>query len=124
MRVGSDEIEFRVTSEESDGALAAAEVRIPAGGGPPMLHRHEPSELYRVEAGELAIYVEDEHGSIDRKLARAGSTVAIAGGREHTVRNESGSEARAFVVFSPGAADGALRPRRRRAGRRRAARRR
>ena len=30
--------------------------------------------------------------------------MAIAGGREHTVRNESGAEARAFVVFSPGAA--------------------
>ena len=30
-------------------------------------------------------------------------TVAIPGGREHTVRNESDAEARAFVVFSPGA---------------------
>ena len=103
MRVGSDEIEFRVTSDESEGALAAAEVRIPAGGGPPMLHRHDPSELYRVERGELAIYMENEHGSIDRKVTGPGATVAIPGGREHTVRNESDAEARAFVVFSPGA---------------------
>jgi len=103
VRVGSDEIEFRVSSNEIGGALAAADVRIPAGGGPPMLHRHAPSELYRVDRGELALYVEDEHGSIDRTVARAGCAVAIPGGREHTVRNESGAEARAFVVFSPGA---------------------
>ncbi len=29
--------------------------------------------------------------------------VAIPGGREHTIRNESAAEARAFVVFAPGA---------------------
>jgi len=102
VRVGSDEIEFRVTSEESDGALTAAEVRIPPGGGPPMLHRHEPSELYRVERGELALYVEDGSGSVRRTVARPGTVVAIAAGREHTVRNESEAEASAFVVFTPG----------------------
>ena len=30
--------------------------------------------------------------------------VPIPGGREHTIRNEGGSEGRALVVFSPGAA--------------------
>jgi mannose-6-phosphate isomerase-like protein (cupin superfamily) len=100
--VGEDEVAFRLTSDQSDGALVALEVRIPAGGGPPMLHRHEPFELYRVERGELAFYIEGEGDTVTRTVAGAGSVVAIPGGREHTVRNESGGDSTAFVVFSPG----------------------
>jgi len=98
-RVGRDEIAFRATS----AALLAAEVWLPAGGGPPLLHRHAPEELYRVERGELAIYLEDERGDVQRIEARPGSVVHIPAGRAHTVRNESGQEASAYVVFSPGA---------------------
>ena len=103
MVVGEDEVTFHLTSDRSDGALVALEVRIPAGGGPPMLHRHEPFELYRVERGELAFYIEGEREAVTRTVAGAGSVVAIPGGREHTVRNESGGESTAFVIFSPGA---------------------
>lgn len=102
-RVGTDALTIRVTSEESGGAIAAIEVQMPAGGGPPMLHRHDPFELYRVENGELAFYVEDDDGAVKRTVGGAGSVVSIPGGREHTIRNESGEDARAFVVFSPGA---------------------
>jgi hypothetical protein len=35
-------------------------------------------------------------------IAGAGSVVAIPGGREHTIRNESPTEALAYVVFAPG----------------------
>ena len=103
LTVGSEEITFRVTSKESDGELTAFDVRIPAGGGPPMLHRHGPFEIYRVERGELAFYLEDEGGTVRRTIGEPGSVVAIPGGREHTVRNEGEAEARAFVVFTPGA---------------------
>jgi len=97
LSVGTDELTFRVTSAESDGALLAVEVRMPAGGGPPALHRHAAAEIYRVERGELAIYLED-----DRIAAGPGSVVNIPGGRAHTVRNETEAEARAYVVFAPG----------------------
>lgn len=97
LSVGTDELTFRVTSAESDGALLAVEVRLPAGGGPPALHRHAAAELYRVERGELAIYLED-----DRIPAGPGAVVHIPGGHAHTVRNESGADAHAYVVFAPG----------------------
>jgi oxalate decarboxylase/phosphoglucose isomerase-like protein (cupin superfamily) len=103
LRVGNDEIEFEVTSDDAVGGLAAAVVRMPPGGGPPALHRHAPAELYRVERGEFAFYLEGEDGAIDRFAGRAGETVAIPCGREHTVRNESEAEAVAFVVYAPGA---------------------
>jgi quercetin dioxygenase-like cupin family protein len=100
--VGGDVVEFRVTSEQSGGALIAYDVTFAPGGGPPMLHRHEAFELFRVETGELAFYLEDEHGGTVRDVATAGTVVAIPGGREHTVRNESGAVARALAILSPG----------------------
>jgi oxalate decarboxylase/phosphoglucose isomerase-like protein (cupin superfamily) len=102
LTVGSDELRFRVTSADSGGTLLAFEVRMPPGGGPPMLHRHQPAELYRVERGELALYIGDEHGRVRRATAGPGEVVAIPGGREHTVRNESATDSAAFVVLTPG----------------------
>jgi oxalate decarboxylase/phosphoglucose isomerase-like protein (cupin superfamily) len=100
--VGGDEIIFRVTSEESAGALCVLDLRMPPGSGPPMLHRHDAFELYRVDRGELALYIEDDRGMVRRQVAGPGALIAIPGRREHTIRNESGDEARAFVIFSPG----------------------
>jgi mannose-6-phosphate isomerase-like protein (cupin superfamily) len=93
LKIGTDEIAIHVTSD----ALLATEVTIPAGGGPPAMHRHPSEELYRVESGELAIYVDEE-----RIVARPGSVTHIPGGAPHNVRNESDAPAHAYVVFSPG----------------------
>jgi mannose-6-phosphate isomerase-like protein (cupin superfamily) len=97
LRVGSDEMRIHVR-----GPLLAADVRMPAGGGPGGLHRHEPTEIDRVSDGELTIYREGDDGEIERIVAAAGEIVAIPGGREHTVRNESAEPATAYVVYAPG----------------------
>ena len=97
IRLGTEEVIVRADGATTDGALLAVEVTMPPGGGPPALHRHPSAELYRVERGELAIYLED-----DRIAAGPGSVVNIPGGRAHTVRNETEAEARAYVVFAPG----------------------
>jgi oxalate decarboxylase/phosphoglucose isomerase-like protein (cupin superfamily) len=102
LRLGGDEIAFRVTSAESDGALVAIDVTMPAGGGPPSLHRHPSAEVYRVEAGELTFHLADEDGTVRTATARPGDVVHIAGGRAHTIRNASAAVARASVVFVPG----------------------
>ena len=94
IRVGADELQFKVTSE----ALLAVEVRMPAGGGPPGLHRHAADEIYRGERGELTVYLGDE-----RVPLAPGDVVHIPGGSAHTVRNETDAEALAYVVYSPGA---------------------
>ena len=54
------------------GALLALEVLMPPGGGPPMLHRHEPAELYRVERGELTFYLGGRGRDRRRSTAGAG----------------------------------------------------
>lgn len=96
--VGTDALTFCVTTE----AVLAIVVYMPPGGGPPFLHRHAADEIYRVERGEFAIYIEDDGGTVRRRRASAGSTVHMPGGYAHTVRNESDAPARAYVVFAPG----------------------
>jgi len=102
MKVGSDEIDLRVSSTQTGGAVMAAEVTMPAGGGPPVLHRHAAEEIYRGEAGEFTIYCEDTDGVVQRLPLGRGDVVHIPSGRAHTVRNESAAEARAYVVYFPG----------------------
>jgi mannose-6-phosphate isomerase-like protein (cupin superfamily) len=102
LQVGTDEIVVRVASAETSGALLAADVAIPPGGGPPVMHRHAPDEVYRGEAGELTVYRQAIGGDVERHVLRAGDVLHIPGGHSHTVRNESGAEARAYVVFTPG----------------------
>ncbi len=54
--------------------------------------------------GEFAFYIADDGGTVHRTIAAAGAVVPIPGSRAHTIRNESGTEARALSVYAPGEA--------------------
>jgi mannose-6-phosphate isomerase-like protein (cupin superfamily) len=100
--LGGDEVTIRATSAQTGGALFAVDVRMPPGGGPPVMHRHDPGEVYYVRAGEFTFYVGETSG-VRRMTAVAGDVVPLAGGTPHTIRNESSVDAIAFVVHAPGA---------------------
>src|SRR4051794_15205358 len=55
-----------------------------------------------MRSGELAFYVEGADGAVRRTVAGPGAVVPIAGGCEHTIRNESDKPAEAVVAFAPG----------------------
>lgn len=102
-RLGTEEVRVLATSEQSNGALFAVEIRMSPGGGPPVMHRHEPGEVYSVLEGEFTFYIGDPAGRVDRITAAAGQVMPLAGGTPHTIRNESAADAVAFVVHAPGA---------------------
>jgi mannose-6-phosphate isomerase-like protein (cupin superfamily) len=105
IRLGGDEVVVLATSAQTGGALFAVQVRMPPGGGPPVMHRHEPGEVYHVLEGVVAFYVGDvDLGERDvrRFTAAAGEVVPLAGGVPHTIRNESDADAVVFVVHAPG----------------------
>jgi mannose-6-phosphate isomerase-like protein (cupin superfamily) len=103
LRTGGDEVDVLATCAETGGALFAVRIRMPPGGGPPVLHRHEPGEVYHVLSGEFAFYTAGPDGAVSRRTAGPGEVVPLAGGTPHTIRNESASDAVAFVVHAPGA---------------------
>lgn len=104
IRTGPDEITILATSAQTGGALFAVQIRMPPGGGPPVMHRHDPGEVYLVQQGEFTFYI---GGAADpdrrRVTARAGDVVPLAGRTPHAVRNESAEDAVASVVHAPGA---------------------
>lgn len=102
LRVGSEQAIVLATSQETNGDLFAVELRMPPGGGPPVMHRHAPSEIYRVLAGEFTFYITGPDGTTTRRVARAGESMTLAGNTPHTVRNESTEEAVAVQVHAPG----------------------
>ena len=57
--LGSDQITVLATFAQTNGALFAVEVRMPPGGGPPVMHRHAPGEIYYVTEGEFTFYTVD-----------------------------------------------------------------
>ena len=103
LRLGGDEFTVLATCAQTGGALFAVGMRMPPGGGPPVMHRHDPGEVYHVLEGEFAFYTGDPAGPVTRTVGRAGDVVPLAGGTPHTIRNESDVDAVAFVVHAPGA---------------------
>jgi mannose-6-phosphate isomerase-like protein (cupin superfamily) len=103
LMLGPDQITVLATCAQTNDALFAVEVRMSPGGGPPVMHRHAPGEIYYVTEGEFTFYTLDEHDSVQCMTAGVGEAVPLAGGTPHTVRNESNSDAAAFVVHAPGA---------------------
>lgn len=98
LTLGTDEVTVLATSAETGGALFAVVVRMPPGGGPPVMHRHDPGEVYYVVDGQFTFYTGGPDESVQRFSAGPGQVVPLAGGTPHTVRNESDSDASAFVV--------------------------
>jgi len=101
LQFGRDQITLLATSAQTGGALLAVEVRMPPGGGPPVMHRHDPGEVYHVLEGEFTFYIGDPAAGVRRVTAVAGDVVPMAGDTPHAVRNESAADAVAFVVHSP-----------------------
>jgi len=101
--LGTDVLTVLATSAETGGALFAVEIRMPPGGGPPVMHRHQPGEVYYVTEGEFTFYTGGFGSPAQRVNVGVGETVALAGGTPHTIRNESDADAVAFVVHAPGA---------------------
>jgi mannose-6-phosphate isomerase-like protein (cupin superfamily) len=103
LMLGTEEVTVVASNAETNGALFAVLLRMPPNGGPPVMHRHDPSEVYYVLEGEFTFYVQDDDGHLERRIAAAGETVPLAGRTRHTIRNESAADALAFVVHAPGA---------------------
>ncbi|MDD7939210.1 cupin domain-containing protein [Actinomycetospora lutea] len=99
LRLGTDEVVILASGEQTGGALFAVQLRMPPGGGPPVMHRHEPSEVYSVISGELTFYVGDD--PVERVVAGLGDVVPLAGWTPHTIRNEADVDAVAFGVHAP-----------------------
>src|SRR5215208_7513710 len=59
--VVTDVTTIKASGENTSGKLLVLEVTVPPGGGPPVLHRHEYSEVFLFQEGEFEISTVDEN---------------------------------------------------------------
>ena len=89
---------FKVTADQSGGAVTAIDTVAAPGEGPPLhVHRDEDEIVYAVD-GMLRLKLAD-----DLIQAPAGSFVFIPKGTPHTWQNVGDAPARFFVVVMPAA---------------------
>ena len=88
---------FKITSEESDGALTAIETFVVQQEGPP-LHVHEQDEVIYTLAGSLRVKLGDT-----LREASAGSFVFIPRGTPHTWQNIGAEPLPFFATIMPAA---------------------
>jgi quercetin dioxygenase-like cupin family protein len=91
-----DQSTFKVLSEETGGAYAILEQKIPPGHGPPLhVHRHE-TEIFYVLDGQFEITIGGQ------KLSAAGAIVVGPRNIPHTFRNIGSQDARLLLTVIPG----------------------
>jgi quercetin dioxygenase-like cupin family protein len=88
---------FKITSDESDGALTAIETFVVRQEGPP-LHVHDQDEVIYTLAGSLRVKLGDS-----LREAPAGSFVFIPRGTPHTWQNVGAEPLRFFATIMPAA---------------------
>ena len=88
---------FKITSDESDGALTAIETFVVRQEGPP-LHVHDQDEVIYILAGSLRIKLGES-----LRGAPAGSFVFIPRGTPHTWQNVGAEPLRFFATIMPAA---------------------
>jgi len=87
---------FKVTGEETNGALGLWEAVIPPQAGPPPHIHHREDESFYVLEGEIE-FLEDERTF----LAGAGSFVHIPRGTLHRFKNVGTKSSRALMMVMP-----------------------
>src|SRR4030081_160961 len=92
-----DQSTFKVLSEQTGGAYAILEQKIPAGHGPPLhVHRHE-TEIFYILEGQFEVTI-----GAQKVSAPAGAIVVGPPDIPHTFRNVGSEEGRLLLTVIPG----------------------
>ena len=92
-----DQSTFKVLSEQTNGAYAILEQKIPVGHGPPLhVHRHE-TEIFYILDGEFEVTVGDL-----KVPAPTGAIVVGPRNIPHTFRNVGSKDGRLLLMVIPG----------------------
>ena len=91
----------KASGEGTSDKLLVLEVTVPPGGGPPVLHRHEYSEVFLFQEGEFEITTTDGDQAPSAVRVAAGDTVAIPSMAWHNFKNVGSTPGTFVAVHSP-----------------------
>jgi mannose-6-phosphate isomerase-like protein (cupin superfamily) len=99
--VVTDVVTIKASGRETSGQLLVLEVRVPAGGGPPVLHRHQYVETFYILEGEFEVDTADADNRFSTMKITAGDTVSIPSMVWHNFKNVGVGPGKFIVVHSP-----------------------
>ncbi|PSR54979.1 hypothetical protein AHMF7605_16445 [Adhaeribacter arboris] len=76
-KLGSDLVVVKAGSQETAGTMLVLEVTVPAGSGPPMLHRHIYSETFYFLEGDFMVSTTNSHSRLQTQIVQPGDVLAI-----------------------------------------------
>lgn len=88
---------FKVTAEETDGALDYFIVEVGPNGGPPVHVHHRQEETIHVVSGRFKVRIGDEHHTVE-----PGGFAYMPSGIPHAFLNLTDQPAELIVVYTPG----------------------
>lgn len=98
--VGGETTTIKVSGRETEGEMLVLETRVPPGGGPPNLARHDFVETFHVLEGEFEFGTMDAAGGMDTIPAAVGDTVFVPRMAWHKYKNVGDGLGRLFTVFA------------------------
>jgi mannose-6-phosphate isomerase-like protein (cupin superfamily) len=99
--VAGDVTIVRASSEDTAGQMLMLEVSVEAGGGPPVLHRHQYSEIFYFLEGEFEISTADDDYKLSTHRVKAGDAVAVPSLVWHNFKNVGTTSGKFIVIHSP-----------------------
>jgi mannose-6-phosphate isomerase-like protein (cupin superfamily) len=99
--VVTDVVTIKASGQETSGTMLMLEVRVPAGGGPPILHRHRYAETFYILEGEFEVDTDDAENRLSTRKITAGDTVSIPSLVWHNFKNVGAGPGKFIVVHSP-----------------------
>jgi mannose-6-phosphate isomerase-like protein (cupin superfamily) len=99
--VVTDVTTIKASGANTSGKLLVLEVEVPPGGGPPVHHRHEYSEVFLFQEGEFEVSTVDENCAPSTVRVGAGDTVSIPSMAWHNFRNVGETPGKFTAVHSP-----------------------
>ncbi|MBA2534326.1 MAG: cupin domain-containing protein [Rubrobacter sp.] len=107
--VVTDVTTIKASAQDTSGKLLVLEVTVPPGGGPPVLHKHEYSEVFLFQEGEFEVSTVNKDFELTTFKVGAGGTVSIPSMAWHNFKNVSATPGRFIAVHSPPVMEGFMR---------------
>jgi mannose-6-phosphate isomerase-like protein (cupin superfamily) len=99
--VAGDVTIVRASSKETAGQMLMLEVSVEAGGGPPVLHRHQYSEIFYFLEGEFEISTADDNYKLSTHRVKSGDAVSVPSLAWHNFKNVGTTKGKFLVIHSP-----------------------
>lgn len=105
-QVIADIVTIKAFGEATSGKMLMLENTVPAGGGPPTLHRHHYAEIFYILDGQFEITTleaepDDAESKVRTMIATQGDTVAIPSLAWHNFKNVGETSGKFLAVHSP-----------------------